>query len=237
MNSPMSNTENDPLGVAVHDYHNQKDRGPLMINTSYGGPEEMPVEVYFRDFDDMPDLEQIALDQCDVKVLDVGACAGAHSLFLQGQGHQVTALDNSAGCIATLKDRGIKKVVRGDFFSLPRSNYGTILMMMNGLGLSGNLSNLIPTLNHMKTLLRPGGFVLADSSDISYLYEDTPKPINKYYGELSFQFEYNGQKGEWFDWLYMDLDTLEQQVAIAGWSMEVLYTSEDDAYLVRMWPV
>lgn len=237
MISSTSNTEKDPLGAAVLDYHNKEVKGPLMINTSYGAPEEMPAEVYFRDFDDMPDLEQIALDQCDVNVLDVGACAGTHSLFLQGQGHKVTAIDSSAGCITTLNARGVKNVLKGDFFSLPKSNYGTILMMMNGLGLAGNLSNLVPTLNHMKTLLRPGGFVLADSSDISYLYVDIPKPMNKYYGEVSFQFEYDGHKGAWFDWLYIDLETLEQQVAIAGWSMEVLYTSEDDAFLVRMWPV
>ncbi|MEQ9298327.1 MAG: class I SAM-dependent methyltransferase [Cyclobacteriaceae bacterium] len=232
----MPNTENDPLGAAVFDYYNKRVKGPLMINTSYGEPEEMPIEVYFRDFDDMLDLEQIALDQCDVKVLDVGACAGAHSLFLQGQGHQVTAMDNSAGCITTLKAQGIKRVQRKDFFRLPPADYGTILMMMNGLGLAGKLSQLVPMLNHMKTLLRPGGFVLADSSDISYLYEDITNPLNKYYGEVSFQFEYDGQKGSWFDWLYIDSEILKQQVAIAGWSMEVLYTSEDDAYLVRMWP-
>lgn len=234
----MQSTKNDPLGSAVSDYYKQQMRGPLMINTSYGEPEEMPVEVYFRDFDDMPDLEQIALDQCDVKVLDVGACAGAHSLFLQGQGHQVTAIDSSAGCITTLNSQGVKKALKEDFFSLPPADYGTILMMMNGLGLAGKLSKLVPMLNHMKTLLRPGGFVLADSSDISYLYGgDILKPLNNYYGEVSFQFEYNREKGGWFDWLYIDLETLEQQVAIAGWSMEVLYTSEDDAYLVRMWPV
>lgn len=233
----MQSTKNDPLGSAVSDYYKQQTRGPLMINTSYGEPEEMPVEVYFRDFDDMPYLEQIALDQCDVKVLDVGACAGAHSLFLQGQGHQVTAIDSSAGCITTLNSQGVKKALKEDFFSLPPADYGTILMMMNGLGLAGKLSKLLPMLNHMKTLLRPGGFVLADSSDISYLYGDIPKPLNNYYGEVSFQFEYNGQKGDWFDWLYIDLESLEQHVAIAGWSMEVLYTSEDDAYLVRMWPV
>lgn len=233
----MQRVENDALGSAVLDYYHQKVKGPLMINTSYGEPEEMPIEVYFRDFDAMPDLEQIALDQCDVKVLDVGAGAGAHSLFLQGQGHQVTAMDTSTGCISTLNAQGIKRVLHQDFYSLQPSNYGTILMMMNGLGLAGKLSQLRPMLNHMRTLLRPGGFVLADSSDISYLYEDMPKPINKYYGEVSFQFEYDGQKGEWFDWLYIDLDTLEQQLAIADWSLEVLATSDDDAYLVRMWPI
>lgn len=231
----MEATTDDPLGSAVLDYYHQQIKGPLMIHTSYGEPEEMPVEVYFRDFDDMPDLEQIALDQCDVNVLDVGACAGVHSLFLQGQGHQVTALDSSAGCVTTLKAQGIRKVINQDFFSLPKASYGTILMMMNGLGLAGKLNNLVPMLNHIRTLLRPGGFVLADSSDISYLYEDIPRPLNKYYGEVSFQFEYNGSKGSWFDWLYVDLETLEQQLAIAGWSSEVLYTS-DDAYLVRLWP-
>ncbi len=197
----------------------------------------MPVEVYFRDFDDMPDLEQIALDLCDVNVLDVGACAGAHSAFLQGQGHEVTALDNSEGCIKTLKARGISNVLAVDFFELPRSNYGTILMLMNGLGLAGSLDNLIPMLNHLKTLLRPGGYVLADSSDISYLYQDTSQPEGRYLGEVRFQFQYNDIKGDWFDWLYIDYETLQQYTAIAGWSTELLFADDDGSYLARMWVV
>lgn len=232
----MQRESNDPLGTAVLDYLHQQVKGPLMIHTSYGPPEEMPIEVYFRDFDGMPDLEQIALDQCDVSVLDVGACAGAHARFLQGQGHKVAAIDSSMGCINALKEQGIKKVIHSDFYTLPKASYGTVLMLMNGLGLAGKLSNLIPMLNHIKTLLRPGGFVLADSSDISYLYEEVPRPVNQYFGEVSFQFAYNGVKGAWFDWLYVDMDTLHQHAAIAGWSVEVLYTSDDDAYLVRMWP-
>ncbi|MEM8895724.1 MAG: class I SAM-dependent methyltransferase [Bacteroidota bacterium] len=225
----------DPLGNAVWEYHNGERNKQLWINTSYGEPEEMPIEVYFRDFDGMPELEQIALDLCDVSVLDVGACTGAHSLFLQGQGHEVTAVDNSKGCIKTLHERGVKIVIESDFFELPPSNYGTILMMMNGLGLAGKLDGLGPLLKHCESLLRSGGFILADSSDISYLLEGGSKPEDRYFGEVSFQFDYAGQLGKWFDWLYVDFQTLSEEVSKFGWSSELICASDDDAYLMRMW--
>ena len=47
--------------------------------------------------------------------------------------------------------------------------YDTILMLMNGSGIIGKLENLPDFFRKMKLLLRPGGCVLMDSSNLSYL--------------------------------------------------------------------
>lgn len=65
----------------------------------------------------------------------------------------------------------------------------------------------------MKLLLRPGGCVLMDSSNLSYLFEEEDGSIvinlaGDYYGEVDFQMQYKNVKGDSFDWLYIDFQTL-----------------------------
>lgn len=53
----------------------------------------MSVAYLFRDFKDMPKLEQKALQLVKGRVLDVGCGAGSHALYLQEKGFDVTAID------------------------------------------------------------------------------------------------------------------------------------------------
>ena len=50
--------------------------------------------------------------------------------------------------------------------------FDTILMLMNGSGIIGKLGNMPDFFLRMKQLLRPGGCILMDSSDLRYLFED-----------------------------------------------------------------
>lgn len=88
-------------------------------------------------------------------------------------------------------------------------------MMMNGIGIAGKLSNLNDFLLKVKSLLNPGGQLLFDSSDVKYLYEDEDGSLlvdlnSEYYGNFKFQMEYKKEIGEWFDWLYVDYDTIHK---------------------------
>lgn len=47
--------------------------------------------------------------------------------------------------------------------------FDTILMQMNGSGIIGKLENMAAFFQKMKQLLRPGGCILMDSSDLRYL--------------------------------------------------------------------
>ncbi|MEQ8473253.1 MAG: methyltransferase domain-containing protein [Marinoscillum sp.] len=221
----------DLHGRAIRDYYQEKSRGPLLLHTSYHEVEEMPVEVFFRDEEDMSVIEHLALIECRGKTLDLGAGAGAHSLVLQSRGFDVNALDNSPGCIEVMKQSGVKNVIDQDYRN-HTTKYDTILLLMNGLGLAGKREHVPSFLQKCKTMLNPDGQILVDSSDISYLYEDgTITKPSDYPGNIRYQYEYNGEKGDWFDWVYLDKCSLEEDVIQLGMSFELLTEDENDQYL------
>ncbi|MEP1779054.1 SAM-dependent methyltransferase [Reichenbachiella sp.] len=223
----------DVYGEAIFDFYKGDHSVVLTTHNTYGEPEEMPVEVFFRDHQDFTELENLAITSCEGKILDVGAGAGAHALFMQAFEMDVTALENSPGCIETLKHSGMEKMVNQDFYAY-ESKYDTLLFMMNGLGIAGKLASLPFFFSHCKKLLNSGGQIILDSSDISYLYEEGVAKPNHYFGEIQYQYEYKGKKGEWFDWLYVDSKSLVQETKELDLHTEILMTDEYDQYLARV---
>ena len=186
----------------------------------------------------MPEIERKALDMANGKTLDVGAGSGCHSLVLQGKGIDVTAIDISPLSVETMKDRGVKKVIEQDFFAL-KGQYDTVLMLMNGIGIVGTLERLPRFFSQLGEILAPGGQLLCDSSDISYVFEDENGMIDipnemGYYGEHSFRMQYKDTIGEPFDWLYIDADTLKEKAAKNGYAVEVVAEGEHYDYLARI---
>lgn len=224
---------NDVLGQAINQYQNGSAVHKLWINNKYGPREEMPVETYFRDEDDMPDIEWLALNECRGRVLDIGAGAGSHALLLQERELTVTALDISPLCVKVMQERGVKQALEADIYTFNQGKFDTLLLLMNGVGLSGTLDGLKRLLVHLKTLLANGGQILFDSSDVAYLYEGN-LPAEGYYGEIWYQYEFENAKTEWFRWLYIDEKMLQEIVTGLGFNMEVLLEDEYGQYLVRL---
>jgi len=227
----------DVLGAAISDYHNNTSTGKLWVNNKYGPKEEMPVDVYFRNMEDMPELEWVALHQCRGRILDIGAGAGSHALALQKMGLDITALDISTQATKVMKARGVEKVIHQDFFQLNEGTYDTLLLLMNGIGLSGTLAGLKTFFTKARSLLNPGGQLIFDSSDISYLYDGKPPKGPEYYGEVLYQYEYRNQRSDWFKWLFIDRKTLTAIAMREGWQTELLFEDPYDQYLVRSRPL
>ncbi|MES3017630.1 MAG: methyltransferase domain-containing protein [Bacteroidota bacterium] len=223
----------DVFGKALLDYHRLGHTEKLWLHNNYGKPEDMPVDVFFRTEDDLSELEEYALSLCKGTVLDIGAGAGAHSLLLQDSGFDVTSLEISATACEVMKSRGLKNVINEDIFSYQKK-YDTLLLLMNGIGLCGDVEGLNRLLPHLKKLLRPGGQIILDSSDISYLYEPASFPTQRYFGEISYQYEYQSIKGSWFNWLYSDIEHLKTAAKKHGFFFELLFEDDMDQYLARL---
>ncbi|MBC8084098.1 MAG: class I SAM-dependent methyltransferase, partial [Hymenobacter sp.] len=190
---------------------------------------------------EMPELERLALEECRGHVLDLGGGAGCHALELQSRGFQVKSIDASEGAVRVMEARGVQEVACHDIFRLaPEARkYDTLLMLMNGLGLVGTLDGLARFLSHARTLLAPGGQILATSSDISYLYEDEDGALvfdlnGPYYGEVEYTMRYGEQTGHLFHWLFADAGLVQDYAGEAGYEVEFLGEDEQQQYLVRL---
>lgn len=225
---------NDVLGQALLDYYKKTSPRKLWIHNKYGPKEEMPVHVYFRRAEDMPELELVALENCNGRVLDIGAGAGSHALLLQQKGANVTALEISSKAVEVMKLRGVSAIVEEDIFKFETGGFDTLLLLMNGIGLTGNISGLKKFFQHAKKLLNPQGQLILDSSDVAYLYDGKLPEINNYYGEIMYRYEYKKQKTDWFSWLYIDKKKLTEIADEEGWKTEILFEDEFDQYLVRL---
>ena len=231
----MENPKLDILDQALLDYHLGANQKKLMIHNKYGKPDPMPVEVYFREINSMPDIEIFALTLCSGEILDVGAGVGSHALHFQETGHAVTALELSPTKCSIMKSRGVESVLEQDFFHVNRSKvFDTLLFLMNTIGLTGTLDGLHILLTRARELLAAGGSVIFDSCDVSYVWDQDRLNKSPYYGEIDYKYQYGNRWGDWFKWLYVDQETMRIVCKDNGWSFQVLFEDDSSHYLGRL---
>lgn len=240
ISTSLLSAHKDPMGTAIADYfkHHRADR--LRVFSSQFDEDEIPVKELFRAEKQMPLLERTALSMATGKILDVGAGSGCHSLALQEAGKEVYAIDISPLSVEVMEQRGVRNVSQTNLFDERFcEGYDTILMLMNGSGIIGKLKNLPAFFKKMKQLLRPEGCILMDSSDLSYLFEEEDGSIvidlaGDYYGEVDFQMQYKDVKGDSFDWLYIDFQTLSLYATENGFKAELVKEGKHYDYLAKL---
>lgn len=231
----------DLFGKAILDYQTENNPEDLITETSISEADEMSVAYLFRDFSEMPKLEQKALELSKGRVLDVGCGAGSHSLYLQNERNlAVTSIDISQNAIKACELRGLKNAVVQDVMQLNNEKFDTILLLMNGAGMCGRLKNIGKFLEKLKSLLTENGQILLDSSDIIYMFDEDeeggkwiPAEMD-YYGELVFDIHYKGEKEEPFNWMYIDYNTLQNAAHANGLQCELILEGEHFDYLARL---
>jgi len=231
----------DIIGRACLDYHNKPDDSlHIEVWSNIAETDYIPVHHFFRRFDEMPELEQTALHNCRGRVLDLGAGAGTHALWLQEKGLEVWAAEISPGACEVMKQRGVRNIIREDIFQLtPERKYDTLLMLMNGIGMTGSVDNLKNFFRLADQLLAPGGQILVDSSDLRYLFmlDDGSILVNlnsRYYGEVEYRMHYKGQKGRRFPWLFIDDQLLAHHAEKNGFRLTRLQEGSHYDYLARI---
>lgn len=232
----------DIFGKALLDYQNGNYTEDIITATNISGEDTLPLEYLFRNYTDMPKLEQKALQLSKGHVLDIGAGAGSHSLYLQEQGFEVKAIDHSEGAIAVCKLRGVinaEKISISEYTEVSEDTFDTILLLMNGTGIFQTIKALPEYLKKLKRLLTPNGQILIDSSDIKYMFEDEDggfwQDLNSgYYGELDYFFSYKGEAAPPMKWLFLDFPTLNIACATVGLTCEKMFEGEHFDYLAKL---
>lgn len=233
----------DLFGQAILDFQTNTSPKDIITETNISEADEMDVAYLFRGFDDMPKLEQKALQLAKGKILDVGCGAGSHSLYLQEKGFDVTAIDISENAIKACQLRGLKNARVQNILDLdsdsPQNKFDTILLLMNGTGIFQTIAEISNYLQKLKSLLHPNGQILIDSSDIIYMYDENEDgsflvPADSYYGELTFTISYKNQSEDSFPWLYLDYNTLQNAANANDFQSELIEEGEHFDYLARL---
>ena len=229
----------DLMGRAIWDYFYQENPEDLQTETSISELDDLPVSYLFRNYKEMNALEKKALDLSFGKVLDVGAGAGSHSLYLQNKRNlDVAALDISPKSIEICKARGVKNAVCEDFLKFSNDKFDTILLLMNGTGIFQSLKKLDQYLQKLKNLISENGQILLDSTDILYMYDQDDDggvlvPATGYYGELDYYIHYKGESELPMKWLYLDFNTLKNAAIANGFKIQKI-KQLDDSYLAKL---
>lgn len=229
----------DPMGAAIYDFHRNGSADVLKVYSSDFDDDEIPVSDLFREYEDMPYIERVALDLAAGRVLDVGAGSGCHSLALAKAGKESVAIDISPLSVEVMRVRGVDARLVNLYDESFAEKFDTVLMLMNGTGIIGTLENMETFFTRIRQLLNPGGCVLIDSSDLRYLFEEEDGSLmidlaDDYYGLVDYQMQYKDVLGEPFDWLYVDFDTLAYYAEENGFMAEMVANGEHYDYLARL---
>lgn len=228
----------DLFGQALWDFYTGNSPEDIITWTSISDKDILPIDYLFRQYANMPKIEQLALKRCSGKVLDVGCGAGSHSLWLQKKGIDVKAIDISKKAIEVCQLQG---VINAESKSLlaEKGSYDTILLLMNGTGIFEDISKVSAYLKHLKSLLNSNGQILIDSSDIIYMFQDNDQGLwldltQDYYGNLDYYLSYKGEEELPMKWLYLDFNTLSKACQLAGLHCQKLADGNHFDYLARI---
>lgn len=228
-----------PLGAALLDFHRGDTRAELVVASDLWEDESTPVESYYRpDGVDLPKLDCEALERCRGRVLDLGAGAGRHALELQAAGHSVVAVDPLAEAVEIMRDRGVVDARRGDLHSVAGEKFDTVLMLMHGLGIVGDLHGLGLLLEELPRYLSPGGRLVCDSADLAAaLGEEAPEILAEllnrkhYFGEVEFRLSYGSVEGPPYPWIFVDPQALDIIAGAAGFDTTIAARGNHGAFV------
>jgi SAM-dependent methyltransferase len=229
-----------PHARAIRDYFAGDREACLIIHTSLGEHDELPVSVFFRRPEEFYPFERAALALCRGRVLDVGAGTGVHALYLQNRGHDVCAIDVLPEAIEIMRERGVQDARLAGVGEIDGEKFDTVLMMMNGIGILGTLEGLDRFLADAPGLLGTDGQVLLDSGPGRLVGDATEAAVaitvdpDTYPGEAWIELEYKGERGPPFRELYADSETLCEHARAAGWVCEIVFRDGHGGYVARL---
>jgi SAM-dependent methyltransferase len=227
----------DVIGVALLAFYNKEKVEDIIVKSSIAEDDVLPITYLFRSEKQLPKIEKKALQLCKGNILDVGAGSGCHSAILQKNNKQVYAIDTSQGAVDVMLLRGLS-AENINFFDVT-TPYDTLLFLMNGVGIAGTIAELPKFLNHAKSLLKPDGQILLDSSDIKYMFEEEDGSVwmdlnTNYYGEVSYQMQYKNLITPSFNWLFVDFNQLKEVAEQCGLACELLTKGSHHDYLAKL---
>jgi precorrin-6B methylase 2 len=233
-----------PLAEALVAYSAGETGAVLQVYVDDGEADPLPISLFFRSPSELRDVDRMALDHAEGRILDVGAGVGSVALALQRLGFEATAVEVIPEAVEIMSARGVRDARAGRIEDLPIGEvFDTILVLMNGIALAGSLAGVPSFLKALWNHLEVGGQVLLDSTDLTgggtaLGATDQILPPDwmegEYPGEVHYQLEFRGERGAPFPQVFVDPDTLTVLARAGGFHMDVVWRGPDGAFLARL---
>ncbi len=174
-------------------------------------------------------------------VLDIGCGAGRHLKWLQERGFEAYGVDISAGAIAFAhRIVGDRATAASIWDYAPRRRFDDFIIMDSTIGLIGRIANLYPFLLRLSRWATPGARVLATGLDWRTPKEEAhrayqEKSTRAYKGEIRMQLRYKDIVSDWFDWVWVDPDTLVDTAWQVGFRVHELARHDHKYAMTLCW--
>jgi SAM-dependent methyltransferase len=198
---------------------------------------------YFAPHDEWPDLDRWCCQPVSGRVLDIGAGAGRHSLFLQERGCAVTALDVSPLAAEVCRRRGVRDVFVGtieDLAAVKPEPFDVFCLLGNNLGLlrdqeyAVRLLSLLASMGTSNALLVGTNLDPYRSGDHEHLaYHDRNRSAGRMPGQVRIRIRHRSKSTPWMEYLFLSPDELQSLSVKTSWRI-VDQTRSGLLYGVRM---
>jgi SAM-dependent methyltransferase len=197
---------------------------------------------YFSDYSEWSKRERQELRLVRGRVLDVGSGAGRFALYLQKRGHEVTAIDNSAGAVEVCRARGVKKALLRPIEKIAKfrpASFDTVIMMGNNFGLLGGFQKARRLLQDFARITTPDGRVIAEAFDpyqteeaLHLAYHRYNRRRGRMSGQVRMRVRHGKIVGRWFDYLLASQSELRKIVSGTAWQVERIISDKGPGYTV-----
>ena len=192
---------------------------------------------YFAAYNKWPKREREAMKYAHGKVIDLGAGAGRHSLYLQKKGFDVTATDNSPVAVKLCRERGVKNAVclPVEEISVLKDVYDTVLMMCNNFGLFGTERKAKRLLRTLYGKTSGAARIIAESYEYKtpffrgYILRN--KKLGRQPGDFRARIRYGKFRTPWFNYFRVTKKEMAGVLKDTGWEIERFIDKGEPSYL------
>jgi SAM-dependent methyltransferase len=197
--------------------------------------------LYFTGYDEWPESERNAVDRSKGRVLDIGCGAGRHSLYLRSRGLDVTGIDSSPGAVDICKLKGLEKALVRPIAEVDKfgeNSFDTILMLGNNFGLLGGFYEAKVILGKLGRITSHDAQMIAGTRDpyktddeAHLQYHKLNKDRGRMPGQIRMRVRYGKIVGEWFDYLFVSPNEMEDVLEGTGWQIDEILGTDGANYI------
>ncbi|GAA1109865.1 class I SAM-dependent methyltransferase [Nocardiopsis exhalans] len=153
--------------------------------------------------------------------LDIGCSTGRHLAILTERGIGARGIDTCPPAVELAYERGVEAQLADAHTYTPIHPVDSVIALGGGLGIAETKDDVPLFLERLASWLAPGGTIITSSvnwkttAHAHRAWVDNALAQGRYPGDVRLRLRYKNTVGDWFDWTWIDPDTLRTLAAEA----------------------